>query len=146
MQAIADAIALKYAPGTLTTPSGQDAIRRVFSQAPNNIPEFPSIIVAPMHGKVVEGAQTWDLRASIEVQLYVGAMSGDLPRMDATRQAYLNTMLRAVVGSQSLGLSYVKSCMPVTWEFRTLEYAGAEYLGLIIDLELIIRETVALAP
>ncbi len=145
--AIADAIAAKYAPGVLTTPAdAYNPIRRCYAQMPNNIPEVPAVVVFPMHGKIIEGAQTWDVRSSFEVRAYFGLVTGDTTIAETDRQAWLGTLLGASNSNMTLGVTNLKSAMPIEWRFDDLDYAGQTYLGIVIDYEVIVREPVAFAP
>jgi hypothetical protein len=146
MTAICNAIAAKYAPGAITAPAGQNPMRRAFAQAPNNIPEFPCVVVLPDNGKVIAGAGTWDVVCRIDVNCYFGSAEGDFSIIESSRQAWLPVLLGALAANQGLGLSYVKSAMPATWDFRSEDYAGASYNIINIEFEVIVREPVTLAP
>ena len=147
MEDICDALATRYAPGTIGTPTGALAMRSSYGQVPNSVPVTPAVIVMPKSGTVVYGAQAWDMTHQIDALFYYSKRQGDLPRSETQRQLWLPLLLSATHGKVALGLSgTVKSAMVTGYEFGVLIYGADEYDGIVIHYDVIVRESVSLTP
>jgi hypothetical protein len=149
MLAICNALAARYAPGTIGTPAtGTPAtIRAVYGQAPHSMPTTPAVVVMPQTGDVVMGSGTWDVTHHIDVLFYHSKKQGDVPRSETQRQLWLPSLLEATLGAATLGLGgVVKSALPVEYEFLELPYGGDSYEGIRIGVDVIVREPVTLTP
>ena len=145
---ICDAIAALYAPGTISTPSGATAIRNSYGQAPHSMPNTPAVVVMPQSGEAVIGSGTWDVTHQIDVQFFLSKAPGDVERVETQRQLWIPVLLSATLGQLQLGLGSdnLKSALPTGYEFTTLDYGGDIYDGIVIRLEVIVRDPVTLTP
>lgn len=147
LEDISDAIAARYLPGTIGTPTGAMAMRASYGQMPNSIPITPAVVVVPQRGEVVYGTQTWDVTHEIDVLFFYSRKQADVPRSETERQRWLPYLLNALNGQMQLGLSgSVKSAMPTSYEFTELPYGGEQYDGIRISLDVIVREPVTMTP
>ena len=89
---------------------------------------------------------SWQVTHSIDVLFYLSKAPGDVERVETQRQKWLPLLLGALNGKLTVGLAYVKSVMPVSYEFTELPYGGDSYDGIRITVSAIVRETVTLAP
>lgn len=148
LKSICDAIAARYAPGTISTPSGAEAMRNSYGQSPHSMPNTPAVVVQPQTGEAVPGSGTWDVTHQVDVEFYLSKSPGDVARVEKQRQLWLPTLLEAVLGQMQLGLGSdgVKSALPTGYEFTTLDYGGDIYDGIVIHLDVIVREPVTYTP
>ena len=147
LEDVCDAIAARYAPGTIGTPSGATAMRAAYGQAPNSIPMTPAVVVLPKSGELVYGAGQRKSEHEIDVLFYASRRQGDVPRAETERQKWLPTLLAAVHGQVKLGLAPdVDKALPASYDFTELEYNGESYDGIRIGLRVWVTETVSLTP
>lgn len=145
LKAICDALAVRYDPGTISTPTGAQAIRNSYGQMPHSMPNTPSVVIVPQEGEATPGTGMWDLRNKIDVNFYISKAPGDLARVELQRQLWLPTLLSACTASMNLGIAVVKSTFPISWEFIELPYGGDQYDGIVIHLEVWVQEAQAFA-
>lgn len=148
---ICNALAARFAPGTLTTPAGASAIRASYGQLPKNVPAVPCVLLDVQSGTVVPNVGQWDHRASIDALFLLAKRPGDPARVDAQRQRWLPTLLSATQGQIKLGLGAqagyeVKSALPTSWEFIEVAVGADEYDAIRITFEVWIKENVSLTP
>ena len=145
IEAICDALAARYTPGTIGTPTGVPAMRAAYGQMPHSMPNTPAVVVMPQDGDVVAESGSWVLTNNIDVNFYLSKAPGDIERVETYRQKWLQTLLEAVLGSLTLG-SIVKSAFPIGWEFTELPYGGDQYDAIVIHYQVIVREAVTFTP
>lgn len=139
--AIADALAARYASGTLTPPSGYGAIRKSTARLPNNIPTSPWVLVILQNGEVLTVPQQVTLE--YHVQFHYAKASGDTARDMTGMQAWIAPLLEATFAQGDLGLNasqHVKSAFPSTFLFDVFTYGGQEFYGWDITVEVILRD------
>lgn len=146
MNAICNALAARFAPGTIGTPTGAEAMRYAYGQAPNNLPATPSVVVLPEDGQVVANPGQWRFEHNIDVLFYLAKAPGDTARVETQRQLWLPTLLAATQGQAKLGVSGVDKALPTEWEFTELPFGGDEYHGIRINYRVWVTETVTLTP
>ena len=146
-EAICDAIAARYAPGTLATPSGAQAMRASYGQAPHSMPATPAVVVRPRDGEVILGSGQVMGQHNIDVEFFLSKAPGDIERVETQRQKWLPYLLTATYGQLKLGLAgTVDKAIPMGWEFTELPYGGDSYYGIIVHLRVWTTETQALTP
>lgn len=147
LRAICDAVAARYAPGTLATPTGAVAVREAFGQAPQALRLTPSVVVIPKTGTVELGAGKVDGTIDLDVLFYVSKAPGDLARVEAQRQRWLPELLDALDAKVQLGLpTYVQRAYPVDWEFAELAYNGEAYDGIRVTIRVWYTEPRTFSP
>lgn len=148
LENICDALAAAYAGTAIGTPTSATAMRATYGQMPNNVPMTPCVVIAPQEGEVVYESSFWSVTHQIDALFYHSKRQGDLPRSESERQRWLPYLLNATNAHLSLQLSAagVKSAMPTSYEFTTLTYGGDEYDGIVVHLDVIVRETITMAP
>lgn len=148
---ICNALAARFAPGTIATPTGASAMRAAYGQLPKGIPSVPCAFVDVQSGTVVPNMGQWDHRASVDVVFLLSKRPGDPSRVDAQRQRWLPALLAATQGQLKLGLGAqanyeVKSALPTSWEFVEVAVGADEYDAIRVTFEIWIKETVSLTP
>ena len=103
-------------------------------------------MVLPQTGDVVAETGSWVITHHIDVNYYLSKAAGDLPREETQRQLWLPSLLVAPLSQMTLGIVNVKSTLPTGYEFRELPYGGDGYDGIIIHLDVIVREPVTFTP
>lgn len=145
-KAICTALAARYAPGTISTPTGAQAMRKAYGQAPHGLQFTPAVVVMPQDGTVIVDPGV--LRGQphrIDVNFYLSKSPGDIARVETQRQLWLPNLLSATFGQSKLGLaSVVMKAIPVSYEFTELPYGGEMYDGIVIHVEVYTSETITL--
>lgn len=139
---IGEALAARYASGTLTPPSGYAAVRVATSKLPNNIPLTPWVLVTLPDGEVViDSAQSVTL--NYHVTFYYGKASGDTARDMTGMLSWIGVLLAATFGQTSLGVAatqFVKSALPSAFRLTVETYGGDEYYGWDITVPVLLRD------
>jgi len=145
IEAICDAIAGRYAPGTIGTPVAASPMRAAYGQAPHSMPNTPAVVVMPQDGTIVMESGAWALTNNIDVNFYLSKAPGDIERVETLRQKWLETLLEAVLGTMTLS-GLAKSAFPVGWEFTELPYGGDSYDAIVVHYQVMVREPQTLTP
>jgi len=150
-KAICDALAARFAAGTIATPSGAAAMRKAYGQIPKNIAVVPSVLVIPQQGTVVANPGQWKHEMDLDVVFLLSKRPGDPARVEAQRQIWLPTLLAATEAKLTLGLAgqsgySVDKVIPIGWEFAEFPVASDTYDGIVIHYKAFITETVVLTP
>lgn len=148
--AIADALAARYRTGTLTPPTGYGAVRKAVAALPNAIPSSPWVLVKIPRGEVVYKSGTKDTTLEAHVYFHYAKNSGDVARDMTAMLKWIGVLLDATEGQVRLGLGtsdYVKSALVTNFEEAVFTYAGEEFYGWDITVEIILRdEPASLTP
>lgn len=129
VQAIADALAAKFASGTLTPPTGYTAVRLATARPPNNLTAFPTVLVIPPDGEVQPQAGWVDYTLDFDVEFHYAQNTADKPRDFAAMLAWLPKLLAAVYSGWSLGITGLTAVKPQSWAYDVLPYGGQENYG-----------------
>lgn len=147
LEDVADAIATRYAPGTIGTPTDALAMRASYGQAPNSLPATPAVVVLPKSGSLIYGGGQRKSEHEVDVLFYYGRQQGDVPRSETERQRWLPVLLNALHGKTKLGLAPdVDKALATDYEFVELQYGGDAYDGIRINVRVWVTETVTLTP
>lgn len=143
------ALAARFAPGTITTPSGERAMQASYGQAPNNLKQTPAVVIQPTKGQLVYGGGVKNGQYDVDVEFYLSSRSIEFGRIETSRQKWLVTLLGACDGQMQLGIGssangVVQKVIPLDWEFRVLTYGGTEYDGILIHERIYTIEPVTL--
>lgn len=128
------ALAARFAPGTIATPSGERAMQASYGQAPNNLKQTPAVVVQPTKGQLIYGGGVKNGQYDVDVEFYLASRSVEFGRIETSRQKWLVNLLGACDGQLLLGLgaSGIQKVVPLDWEYRVLTYGGTEYDGIVI--------------
>lgn len=138
-------LAAKYAPGTIATPSGASAMRFAYGQTPKSIPATPCVYIEATDGEVVMGAQEWTVTNHLIVNFLLAKKPGDPERVDAQRDRWLETLLKATFLDVDLGLAgSVKSAYPASYEYTEIDFGADVYDGIRVFVDVTVREAVTL--
>jgi len=139
---IGEALAAKYASGTLTPPTGYPAVRVSTAKLPNNIPVTPWVLVVLPDGEVqIDSSQQVTL--NYHVIFHYGKSSGDTARDMSGMMSWIGLLLAATFSGTTLGVSatqFVKSALPSTFRLTVETYGGDEYYGWDITVTVILRD------
>lgn len=147
--ATCNALAARYAPGTISTPTGEAAMRFALGQSPNDLSATPCVIVSPQDGELVYAAGSKSGEYRVNVNFYLAKASADFKRLETSRQRWLPVLLAATDGQMQLGQggsATVQKAIPLTWEFTELPYGGESYDGITIHVTIYTLEPVSLTP
>ena len=127
--AIADALAAKFASGTLTPPTGYGAIRVATARTPNAIPVAPFLLVTLPSGEVIIEGQWAKHHLDFDVEFHWAQHSGDKPRDMTALLDWLPKLLTAVLSGWQLGITGIQKTLPMDYEYDVMPYAGVEFYG-----------------
>lgn len=147
--AIADALALRYASGTLTPPAGYAAVRQSTARIPNAINLVPFVVVTLPEGEIVMGGGESEITYEFHVLFHYGKHAADVARDMKGMLDWLGPLLWATTGQTSLGLTAtqaVKSALPSAFRLVVATYAGQEFYGWDITVPVITRPVIAFTP
>lgn len=143
---IADALATKFAPGTITPPSGYPAMRASTARLPNNIPTSPWVLVTLTKGEVVLGVQELNHALEFHVVFHYAKQTGDTPRDMAGMLSWLGVLLAACFADMDLGVSGIRKAYPTTYDLVVATYGGSEFYGWDITWIVDFNEAQAMTP
>lgn len=146
--AIGDALAAKYARGTLTPPSGYTAVHSSTCRPPNAIPQSPWVLVVLPTGTAVIGAQQFDWHLEFHVLFHYARSSADKPRDWKALMKWLGPLLYATFNGMTLGLSAsgVRKAYPLRWDQVVMTYGGTEFYGWDLTVRVDLHETIEFVP
>jgi len=147
-KALADALALRYAPANVTPPSGYANIVASTATPPNALPRSPYVVVWPSEGTLTVGNGVVDGLPTFLVNFYYAKHEGDIPRESAALESWLGVLLGQTFGALKLGYTddTVMKALPISWTIGALVYAGITYDGITITLNIWTKEYVSLVP
>jgi len=147
-KALADALALRYAPANVTPPSGYANIVASTATPPNALPRSPYVVVWPSEGTLTVGNGVVDGLQTFLVNFYYAKHEGDIPRESAALESWLGVLLGQTFGALKLGYTddTVMKALPISWTIGALVYAGITYDGITITVNVWTKEYVSLVP
>lgn len=135
--AIAAAIATRFAAAAITPPSGEDDIALSTSDLPDAIADVPTVLVLPpdpdgiefnYHPQAVSGT------ARYPVRFYLWRV-GDEPRRMSLTKKWLNVLYAQLFGQVMLGLSaYVTTAVVDEMGVGRVKYGGIEYQAITLSV------------
>lgn len=143
---IANALAARYAPASLTAPSGYPAMRVSTAKLPNAIPTSPWTLVMPPKGSVVLGAQWVDYQMEFHVVFHYAKHTGDTARDAQALLSWLGVLLAATYGDMDLGVSGIRKAYPTSFELVVATYGGDEFYGWDISVMVDFGESQVMTP
>lgn len=150
-KAACDALAARFAPGTITTPSGAVAMRHAYGQMPKNVAAVPCVLVEPINGQVFADSDRWRHEMDVDVLFLLSKRPGDPARVETQRQIWLPTLLAATEAQLKLGLGgqvgwELAKAIPTGWEWAEYPIGADLYDAIRIHFRLFIYEDVTLTP
>jgi hypothetical protein len=142
---LANGLAARYAPGTLTPPTGYPPVRASTAALPNNIPTSPWVLVSLPGGELVLGSGEINHTLNFHVLFHYAKASGDVGRDMTAMLAWLGVLLAATWADMDIGVTGVRKAYPTTYELVTFTYGGDEYYGWDITVVVDFRETQAMS-
>lgn len=144
---ICDGLAARFEPATIGTPTGADAMRSAWGQAPNGPKPTPFAVVFPQDGEVTYTPGQRLGQHNLDLQFFLSKAGGDFSRVETQRQLWLPYLLSATDGQMKLGLSgTVLKAIPVSWTYAEIVYGGDTYDGIVIHFRVWTEESVTLTP
>lgn len=143
---IADALAAKYASGTLTPPTGYGAVRVSTARLPNSIPTSPWVLVMLPEGELVLGSEEINHTLEYHVLFHYAKHTGDLARDMTAMLAWIGVLVRATWSDMDLGITGIRKAYTTEYKLAIFTYGGDEYYGWDITVIVDFRETVTLTP
>lgn len=151
VQGLADAIAARYARGTLAAPAGSPTlvgIRVATAKLPSKVTVTPTLLVIPESGSLDVGGQdrvgahTW--RA-----LFLYALTADYPREVNAVNRWLPKLLDAHLSGNQLGGAFAGVLAEVRtggYNVGQITYAGDTFTGCELELQIITTEAWSPTP
>ncbi|HUW16019.1 MAG TPA: hypothetical protein VMW94_02980 [Actinomycetes bacterium] len=151
LEAICDALALRFEPGTIGTPSGGPAMREVYSESPRSVPTVPAVLLEVQDGTLVASPGQWKHEISIDVLFLLSKRPADPVRVETNRRKWLPYLLQATVGQMKLGLGgasgySVDKAIPISWEFTEFDVADVTFDAIRVRYVAYVTESVTLTP
>jgi len=151
LEAICDALALRFEPGTIGTPSGGPAMREVYSESPKSVPTVPAVLLEVQDGTLVASPGQWKHEISIDVLFLLSKRPADPVRVETNRRKWLPYLLQATVGQMKLGLGgasgySVDKAIPISWEFTEFDVADVTFDAIRVRYVAYVTESVTLTP
>ena len=151
LEAICDALALRFEPATIGTPTGAPAMREVYPEPPKSVPIVPSVLLEVQDGTVVANPGQWKHEINIDVMFLLSKRQADPIRVETNRRKWLPRLLTATTGQLKLGLGSasgysVDKAIAVGWEFTEFDVADATFDAIRVRYVAYVTETVSLTP
>lgn len=150
MRTICDNLAARFAPGTITTPSGALAMRASYSETPKNVAGVPCVYLEVVNGTIVPDPGQWKFEHNIDVVFLYSKRQADTQRQERERRRWLPTLWGATQAQLKIGLgaavgySVDKAVPNGGWEFTEETIGGDLYDGIRLHYTVYVTETVSL--
>lgn len=139
LDAIGEAIALRYTPANLTPPAGLPAIRSATADLPNQLGALPLVLIFPEGGELNPGNGTRPGRHTFLARLYL-AETNDWPRHSKALRRWATKLLDVHGTVAALGGAVV-IVRSVAWSIGSMRYEPDTYAGVEVRLEVITSES-----
>jgi hypothetical protein len=151
LDAICDALAARFAAGTIATPTGASAMRKAYAKVPKNIAAFPAVMLEVQDGTVVANPGQWKHEMNIDVLFILPKRLADPERSEKQRQLWLGKLLAATQGALKITLAAasgysVDKALPTGWEWTEFNIGGDEHDGIRVHYTVYVTETATLVP
>lgn len=130
VDAIAVALAARYAPAAVTPPAGYTNVRKSTGDVPQTLTQMPVVMVLADSGALDTGNGTRAGLHRFVVQFYFG-LARNLARENKACRAWLTVLLDQLKtgGAVQLG-GLVQNAEVVDWKIGVMEYARKRYSGI----------------
>lgn len=136
--AIAAAVALRYAAAQVTPPAGFTNVRLATADLPNALTALPAVLVFPDQGSFETGNGTRTGTHDFLVRFYLGA-----PKSLARDMVKLRKWLTVLVGQHLAGMQLGGLVVRVVinrWKIGMMTYGVVEYSGIELGVRVITSE------
>ena len=150
-EAICDALAARFAPGTIGTPTGASAMRASYAEPPKGVSALPAHLLEVQDGTVIAASGQWKHEMQVDGLLLLAKRPGDPQRVETQRQLWLPYLLHATVDQFKLGLGgasgyTVDKAIPTGWEWDLYKVADIEYDAIRTHWTVYVTENVSITP
>jgi hypothetical protein len=136
--AIADALAARFAPGQLTAPTGYLTIRVATAKTPNQLPPLPCVLVFPDAGTFETGNGTRIGHHTFLVRFYYSQI-GDFARDVEACRDWLTVLADQLRASVQLSGTVTRASLD-SWKIGQFGYGGNEYSGIEFGIGIVTTE------
>jgi len=136
--AIATALAARYAPGLMSPPSGLGALRLSTATLPQQVSVTPAVLVFPDSGTLEYGSSTRQGDALMKLQ-FLYSMGVDMARDSVALRKWLGVLLDQLRGAAQLG-GIVASARVTGWRTVKITYGGGDFNGIELDVAVVTIE------
>jgi len=136
--AIAAALAARYAPGLMTPPSGLGAVRLSTADLPQQVTVTPAVLVFPDSGTLEYGSSTRQGDAVMRLQ-FLYSMGVDMKRDSIALRKWIGVLLDQLRGAAQLG-GIVASARVTGWRTVKITYGGDDFNGIELDVAVVTTE------
>ena len=136
--AIATALAARYAPGLMSPPSGLGALRLSTATLPQQVSVTPAVLVFPDSGTLEYGSSTRQGDALMKLQ-FLYSMGVDMARDSVALRKWLGVLLDQLRGAAQLG-GIVASARVTGWRTVKITYGGDDFNGIELDVAVVTTE------
>lgn len=145
------ALAARFEPATIGTPTGAPAMREVYDLPPKGVPTVPAVVLEVQDGTIVAQSSYWEHHVSVDTVFLLSQRPGDPARVEANRRRWLPYLWSATIGQWKLGIGgqsgyELKSALPVSWEFIIYAVGSNEFDAIRVTWDLWINQTVSSVP
>jgi hypothetical protein len=139
VDALAVAIAARYAPGQLTAPGGLQTIRWSSASPPQGITITPVVVVSVAEGEFETGHGTRQGGQDWFVRFYLDKLS-DLARQGPALRKWLSVLIYQHKTAAQLG-GTVDVIRLMGWRIGVLPYAGIDFAGIELSVHTVTTES-----
>jgi hypothetical protein len=136
--AVAVALAARYAPGVMSPPAGQAALRLSTATMPQQVTVTPVILVFPDSGTFEYGSSTRQGDALFKLQ-FLYSMGVDMARDSVALRKWAGVLADQLRGAAQLG-GIVASARVSGWRTVKITYGGDEFNGIELDVAIVTTE------
>lgn len=137
--AIADALAARFASGQVTPPAGYANIRSSTADAPNAIGPTPCVVVSFDQTVYVTSNSTRKGAANWFVRFYLD-QTGDLERSTTALRKWADALRDQLKGAVQLTTPLVDRAVIESLRLSILTYGGVSYAGIEIAVQTVTTE------
>lgn len=136
LDAISTALATRY--GLVSAPSGQASVRVSTSSLPQTVTMLPAILVFPDEGAFEYGASTRQAESRFKVQ-FLYSQGLDMARDSVGLRKWVQVLVDQLKGAAQLG-GTVAAARVASWRTAKVTYAGEDFHGIELDVDVITTE------
>lgn len=136
--AIATALAARYAPGQVTPPAGYGNIRTATAAPPNAMPSLPAVIVFHESSEFDYFPSKRDSGHDFAIHFYF-AEAGDIARHTTALNKWLTVLVDQLRASTQLGGTVTLATI-TNAKSGQMSYGGRDYAGVILTAHVVVNE------
>ena len=136
--AVATALAARYAPGLMSPPSGQGALRLSTATLPQQASVLPAVYVFPDSGTLQYQPNGRQGDAVFKLQ-FLYSMGVDMARDSVGLRKWLGVLIDQLRGATQLG-GTVAAARVTAWRTAKITYGGDEFNGIELEVSVVTVE------